>query len=444
MSTSVQLGNQLAWWTLAPFGLMLFAIAVLPLAAGHWFHSNRNKAIVAFVIGAPTLVFLVVRFGHLALRQTGSTAEQYVSFLVLLFALFTVSGGIHLTGNEIARPRTNVTFLLAGAVLASLIGTMGASMVLIRPLLRANSERTRSRHTIVFFIFLAGNVGGLLTPLGPPLFLGFLRGVPFAWTLRLWAEWLLVIGLSLVAYLVVEIRAYRKEPQSALDMDRKDYVPMRIKGGMNILPLLLIIATVLFSGPLGRAGDAIHFPFVREVILVALAMLSLALGPRGPRAANHFNWRPIVEVAVLFAGIFATMIPALALLQARGGDIGLTQPWHYFWASGGLSSFLDNAPAYLALSSVAQGQVGAATLGGLTATHVVAGMGVTPAQLLAAISCGSALMGANTYIGNAPNFAIKAIAEHAGLKMPSFFGYMAYSGAVLIPIFAVVTALFFL
>jgi len=444
MSESVELGRQLGLWTLAPFACMLLAIGILPLVAGHWFDSNRNKAIVAFILGAPTVVFLVVRFGHLALRQTGSTAEEYVSFIVLLFALFAVSGGIYLTGNQIATPRTNLTFLAVGAVLASLIGTMGASMVLIRPLLRANSERTHSRHTIVFFIFLAGNVGGLLTPLGPPLFMGFLRGVPFAWTLRLWAEWLLVIGLSLLAYLVIEVRAYRKEPQSALEMDLKDYVPMRIKGGVNILPLLLVIVTVLFSGPLGRAGDAIHFPFVREVILFVLAALSLAFGPRGPRASNHFSWRPIIEVGVLFAGIFATMIPALALLQARGGEIGLTQPWQYFWASGGLSSFLDNAPTYLAFTSVAQGQMGVSTVGALTVSHAVAGLGFSPAQLLAAISCGSAMMGANTYIANAPNFAVKAIAEHSGLRMPSFFGYMAYSMAVLIPIFVVVTVVFFL
>jgi Na+/H+ antiporter NhaD/arsenite permease-like protein len=201
---------------------------------------------------------------------------------------------------------------------------------------------------------------------------------------------------------------------------------------------------IIFSAPLARVGDAIHFPFVREVVLVILAGASLFLGPRGPRAANGFKWAPIVEVAVLFAGIFATMIPALALLQARGADIGLSQPWHYYWLSGGLSSFLDNAPTYLTFTSVAQGQVGAASVGALTSTAIVPGLGFAPAAFLKAIACGAVMMGANSYIGNAPNFAVKCIAEHHGLKMPSFFGYMGYSMVVLIPIFAIVTVIFFL
>jgi Na+/H+ antiporter NhaD/arsenite permease-like protein len=316
---------------------------------------------------------------------------------------------------------------------------------LIRPLLRANSERTHARHTVVFFIFAVSNVGGLLTPLGdPPLFLGFLRGVPFAWTLRLWAEWLLVVGLVLLAYMAVELYYYRKEPTEALRRDLADYIPMRIKGWVNAVPLALVIVTVLFSGPLGRAGATIHFPFVREVILVVLAVISLKLCPRGPRAANSFCWPPIVEVAVLFAGIFATMIPALALLEAHGASIGLSQPWQYYWASGGLSSFLDNAPTYLTFTSVAQGQLGVDTVGALTATQVVPNLGFSPADFLAAISCGAVMMGANTYIGNAPNFAVKCVAESSGVKMPSFFGYMGYSLAVLIPIFAIVTVIFFL
>ena len=424
---------------------MLLAIALLPLAAAHWFDSNRNKAIVAFVLGVPTVIYLVSRFGHLGLRQVGGTAEEYVSFIVLLFALFTISGGIYVTGNAVARPRTNLAFLAVGAILASFIGTMGASMVLIRPLLRANSERVGYKHTVVFFIFAVSNVGGLLTPLGdPPLFLGFLRGVPFAWTFRLWPQWLLVVALVLAVYAVLEFRSFRKEPAAARKMDLEDYVPMRLKGTFNIIPLVLVIVAVLFSGPLARAGEAIHFPFVRELILVILAVAPLALGPKGPRAANSFKWAPIVEVAVLFAGIFATMIPALALLQARGGEIGLTAPWHYYWSSGALSSFLDNAPTYLTFTSVAQGLTGVTTVGALTSAQVLSAVGFAPATFLAAISCGSVMMGANSYIGNAPNFAVKAIAEHNGMKMPSFFGYMGYSMCVLIPIFAIVTVVFFL
>jgi Na+/H+ antiporter NhaD/arsenite permease-like protein len=424
---------------------MLLAIAILPLAACHWFESNRNKGIVAFILGAPTVAYLIGRFGHLGLELSASTAEEYVSFLLLLFALYTISGGLYLTGNLVATPKVNLAFLGIGTVLASFIGTMGASMVLIRPLLRANSERKHYKHTVVFFIFAVSNIGGLLTPLGdPPLFLGFLRGVPFAWTLGLWKEWLLSAGLVLLAYTAVELFYFRKEPGPMRRMDLEDYVPMRIKGAINVIPLVLVIVTVLFSDLLLRAGEAIHFPFVREVIFVVLAVVSLTVGPKGPRASNHFSWAPIIEVAILFAGIFATMIPALALLQARGAEIGLTEPWHYYWATGGLSSFLDNAPTYLAFTSVAQGQVGVDTVGALTSTAVVPGLGLSPAHFLAAISCGAVMMGANTYIGNAPNFAVKCVAEHAGLKMPSFFGYMLYSIAVLIPIFLIVTAVFFI
>ncbi len=441
----MELGSQLGFWAIVPFALMLLAVAILPLAAESWFGRNRNKAIVAAVLGVPTVIYLVAAFGHLGLDRTGSTSQEYVSFIVLLFALYTISGGIFLTGNLVATPWHNLGFLAAGAVLASLIGTMGASMVLIRPLLRANSERTRVRHTIVFFIFAVSNVGGLLTPLGdPPLFLGFLRGVPFGWTLNLWPQWLLVVGLVLAVYLALEYYYYRKEPAAAQQMDLADYVPMRLKGGINVWLLALVVVTVIFSGQLTLLGENISFPFVRELILVVLAVVSVRFGPRGPRASNHFSWHPIVEVAILFAGIFATMIPALALLEAKGASLGIAVPWHYFWATGGLSSFLDNAPTYLVFTSVAQGQAGVATVGALTSTQMIPGLGVAPAQLLAAISCGAVMMGAMTYVGNAPNFAVKAIAEHSGLRMPSFFGYMGYSLSVLVPIFLVVTAVFFL
>jgi len=424
---------------------MLLAIAVLPPLCGGWFHRNRNKAIISFVLGVPTLVYIFTRFGHTGLELAAETAEEYVSFIILLFVLYTVSGGIYLTGNIIATPRHNLGFLATGALLASLIGTMGASMVLIRPLLRANSERKYQRHTVIFFIFAVSNLGGLLTPLGdPPLFLGFLRGVPFGWTLRLWAEWLLTVGLTLLVYMAVEFRHYRKEPREALRRDLADYVPMRIKGSLNALPFALVIVTILLSDIWARAGEAIHFPFIREVILVLLALFSLFVCPRGPRAANSFSWGPIVEVAVVFAGIFATMIPALALLQTNGASMGMTQPWQYFWATGGLSAFLDNAPTYLTFASVAQGQVGAATVGALTAPEVVAGLGYSAADFLTAISCGAVMMGALTYIGNAPNFAVKCIAEHQGLKMPSFFHFLGYSLVVLGPILALVTVIFLL
>jgi Na+/H+ antiporter NhaD/arsenite permease-like protein len=424
VNSSAEIGGQLSLWALAPFALMLVAVAVMPLVARRWFHRNRNKGIVSFALGLPTLIYLIVSFGGTGLELAAKTAEEYISFIVLLLALFTISGGIHLTGNAVATPRHNLAYLATGAVLANLIGTMGASMVLIRPVLRANTERTHKRHTVIFFIFAVSNVGGLLTPLGdPPLFLGFLRGV---------------------AYAALEHHYHRKEPKEALQRDLADRVPMRLKGGVNLILLGLVIVTVLFSKTLSDAGDMIHFPFIREVILIVLAFGSLRLCPRGPRAWNNFCWPPMIEVAVLFAGIFATMIPALALLEARGAALGLTRPWQYFWATGGLSAFLDNAPTYLTLASVAQSEVGAATVGALTSTQVVTGLGYSAADFLRAISCGAVMMGAMTYIGNAPNFAVKAIAEHSGVKMPSFFHFMAYSVAILGPIFALATVVFFL
>ena len=434
----------MSFWTVAPFGCLLVVIALLPLVAEKWFDSNRNKAIVAGVIGIPTLIYLVAWFGHTGLQSAAAIGKDYVSFMVLLVALFTISGGIYITGNLLATPRNNLVFLVVGAILANFIGTLGASMLLIRPLLRANSERKHAKHTIIFFIFVVCNIGGLLIPLGPPLFLGFLRGVPFAWPLRLWPQWLLGVGLMLIAYMAIEIYYFRKEPVEARRMDEADYVPMRLVGKLNIVLFAAVIAIVMLSGPLSRAGAIIHFPFLREVLLVALIFVSLKVAPRGPRAANHFRWTPMVEVGVLFAGIFATMIPALALLEARGAALGLSQPWHYYWAAGGLSAFLDNAPTYLTFTAAAQGQLGIASTGALTATQVASGLAFSPAQFLAAISCGSVMMGAITYIGNAPNLAVRAIAEHSGLKMPSFLGYMKYSLAVLLPIFAIVTLVFFI
>jgi Na+/H+ antiporter NhaD/arsenite permease-like protein len=440
----MELGRQLGFWAVIPFALMLVAMAVLPLAAARWFHRNRNKAIVAAVLGVPTVSYLLVAFGHVGLTAVAQTSRDYISFMVLLFALFTISGGIYIAGDIRATPRTNLALLAMAAVLANVIGTMGASMVLIHPLLRINTERGRVKHTVVFFIFLASNIGGLLTPLGPPLFLGYLRGVPFAWTLRLWPEWLLVVSLTLAVYLVLDTYHHRRETASCLLADAENYVPIRLKGGMNLALLVLVVVTVFFSESLAQVGDRVHFPFVADAVLVILAVISITLAPHAPRRANRFGWAPIVEVGLLFAGVFATMVPALALLQAKGASAGLTQPWEYFWSTGGLSAFLDNAPTYLAFGSLAQGQVGAATMGGLTSTAIVPGLGLAPAGLLAAISCGAVFMGALTYLGNAPNFAVKAIAEHSGRKMPSFFGYMGYSLAVLIPIFVIATAIFFL
>jgi Na+/H+ antiporter NhaD/arsenite permease-like protein len=346
---------------------------------------------------------------------------DYVSFIVLLTGLYVISGGILLRGDLVATPATNTGFLALGGLLASFVGTTGASMLLIRALLQTNRERTHVRHTLVFFIFIVSNVGGMLTPLGdPPLFLGYLAGVPFSWTFRLWPHWGFMLAVLLAAYFVYDSVQFTHEPVAVIRRDRMQVEPLRVDGTLNVVWLAGVLAAVAF----------LHAPW-RELAIVALAAVSLALTPRRIRHDNGFSAGPMIEVAVLFAGIFLTMIPALELLRLRGGELGVRVPWHFFWASGALSSFLDNAPTYLTFLALGQG---------LQLRAEVAGV---PAEILAALSVGSVAMGANTYIGNAPNFMVKAIAEEAGVKMPSFFGYMVYSATFLLPLFVVVTLVFF-
>ena len=404
-------------YTVLPFLAMLLAIALFPLWLPHWWESNRSKLAVAAVLGAPVLVLYLA-------RQPGALvhmAADYVSFIILLAGLYVIAGGVLLTGDLEATPLVNTAFLATGSLLASLVGTTGASMLLIRPLLQTNRERARVTHTVVFFIFLVSNIGGMLTPLGdPPLFLGYLQGVPFAWTLRLWPPWLTMTASLLLLYYVWDTRHHAHETRAALRRDRTQIEPLRIRGALNGLWLAGVVAAVAL----------LHAP-VRELAILALAGISLWRTPKAIRRANQFTAAPMVEVAVLFLGIFLTMIPALELLHMRGGELGVREPWQFFWTAGTLSSFLDNAPTYLAFLALAQSL-------GLPAQVV----GV-PHVILAAISVGAVAMGANTYIGNAPNFMVKAIAEAAGVRMPSFFGYMAYSGAVLLPLFAIVTLLFF-
>ncbi len=396
---------------------MLLAIAVFPLWMPRWWEPNRNKLAVSVVLGLPILALYVARRPGALL----SAAEEYVSFIVFLAGLFVISGGVQLRGDLEATPLTNVAFLALGSVLASFIGTTGASMLLIRPLLQTNRERTHVRHTIVFFIFLVSNIGGMLTPLGdPPLFLGYLQGVPFTWTFRLWAPWAIQVAALLSLYFVWDTRQYAREPLTALRRDRAQVEPLHVRGAANIVGLGLVVLAVAL----------LHAPW-REAAIVALGALSLWRTPHAIRHANGFTTSPIVEVAVLFAGIFLTMIPALEILRLRGGELGVREPWHFFWASGLLSSFLDNAPTYLTFLAVGQG---------LGLAREIVGV---PHAILTAISVGSVSMGANTYIGNAPNFMVRSIAQEQGVKMPSFFGYMLYSGAVLVPLFVVVTLVFF-
>src|SRR5256885_232912 len=429
-----QLGDLFPTWAVAPFAAMLLAIAVMPLFAPARWERNRNKGILSLLLGAPVALWTVT----LDPAAVAHAAREYVAFILLLGALFVISGGIVVRGTLAGTPGLNAILLGIGALLASVIGTTGASMLLVRPLLRANSVRALKAHVFVFFIFVVANGGGLLTPMGdPPLFLGFLRGVPFTWTLRLWREWLFLNAALLAVFYVVDSTIFRREDLARpVDLDEvgvAHQVPISITGKRNLLYLAGVAAVLLLSGKL-----RLH-TLVQDAGMLAMVALSWTTTPKELRAENGFSWSPMVEVAALFAGIFATMIPALAILNARGNELGLEHPWQYFWASGALSSFLDNAPTYLTFASAASGALGtdAENLGELLSTS-------RGTALLAAISTGSVFMGANTYIGNGPNFMVKAIAEGAGVRMPGFFGYMAWSGAVLLPLFVAVTWIFFL
>ena len=431
---AAELGHLLPLWSVIPFILMLLSIAVLPLVAARTWQYNQNKALVSLLLGGPVAALTAV----VDATALAHAAREYVAFILLIGVLFTISGGVVVRGTLAGTPGLNTLVLGSGAVLASLIGTTGASMVLIRPLLRANSVRIRKAHVFVFFIFIVANIGGLLTPLGdPPLFLGYLRGVPFTWTLGLWRPWLLANGCLLLLFYIVDSTVFRREDlERPGDLDKvavEHQVPLSIAGKWNVLCLAAVVVLLFASGRLGLPV------LVRDAGLIVIGALAWVSTPRALRQENGFSWHPIVEVAALFAGIFATMIPPLAILNARGAELGLEQPWHYFWASGTLSSFLDNAPTYLTFASAASGSLGtdAADLGQLLRTD-------RGAALLAAISMGSVFMGANSYIGNGPNFMVKAIAERSGVLMPGFFRYMGYSAVVLLPLFALLTWTFLL
>lgn len=440
------LGATLPLASALPFVLLLLAIAVLPLTAPHFWESNRNRAIVSLGLALPFAGWLLRTYGAEAAHHLEHFVLDYLSFIALLGALFVISGGIHIKGSLAGTPLSNTAILGLGALLANFIGTTGASMVLIRPLLRANEKRQKRVHLVIFFIFVVSNCGGLLTPLAdPPLFLGFLKGVPFAWTLRLWKEWLLVNGLLLVIFNFLD--------QAVLDREEKEskkhvldevieHKPLRVEGVFNVLLLAGVVLVILGRGA-GWGAASGHWPFgVQEGLMGLLAVASYKLTRHEIHRANRFTFGPIIEVAVLFAGIFITMTAPMLMLNARGASLGLTQPWHYFWATGLLSSFLDNAPTYLSFASAAAGQLGVSVDGPRYLAEVIA-HGPAARTTLEAISCGAVFMGANTYIGNGPNFMVKAIAEENGVQMPSFFGYIAYSAVILLPLFVGVTLLVF-
>ena len=419
-------------WSLIPFVLMLVSIAVLPMAVPEWWDSNRNKTILSVAFSVPVLVVVLACEPRLLLHSL----LDYFSFLTLLGSLFVISGGIYIKGEFAGTPLVNAIFLAFGALLANIIGTTGASMLLIRPFLRANHLRQHRAHLIVFFIFIVSNTAGLLTPLGdPPLFLGFLRGVPFQWTLRLLPQWGLVVGSLIILFNIYDQFVFTREEietHRALAEIVQARHPLQFEGKRNFIYLLGVIGAAMLSGNFGWPRG------IQEAIMITMARLSWYTTPRSIHRANHFHFSPIIEVGALFLGIFITMVPALEILNARAAAFDLKAPWHFFWMSGALSSVLDNAPTYLTFTAMASGLVGgsAESLRSLFES----GLGQS---LLAAVSCGSVFMGANTYIGNGPNFMVKSIAERQGIKMPSFGGYMVYSGFILIPLFILVTFVFF-
>jgi Na+/H+ antiporter NhaD/arsenite permease-like protein len=436
---------ELPFWTVLPFAGLLLCIAIVPLVSHRFWESNRNKGLVAAAFAGPVAVYLVAAHGADGVHQLLEKGHEYAAFILLLGSLFVVTGGVVVRGSLSGTPLLNTALLAIGGAIASFVGTTGASVLLIRPLLRANAPRQRKAHIVVFFIFVVSNCGGLLTPLGdPPLFLGFLKGVPFEWTFRLWREWLLVNGILLVVFNIWDQRVFEREelerPGSQLE-EVQEHEPLQIGGKRNLLFLAGIVATIYASGSGLGTGGAPWPLGLQEALMLAIAVAAYVATPSRYRRENAFGFAPIVEVAVLFAGIFVTMAPALLLLNQHAASFGVDEPWQFFWASGLLSSFLDNAPTYLTFAATACGLEGVGLEGRYLAAYLA--QGGRAVEILAAISCGAVFMGANTYIGNGPNFMVKAIAEENGVPMPSFFGYMAYSGAVLIPIFVVVTVAFF-
>ncbi len=432
-------------WTALPFAGMLLTLALFPLVAAHHWERVQVPASLVWVALALGLMWASVPagggFAALYGSKTLATLEDYVAFIVLLGTLYVISGGIYFTGGVPGTPGRNVAMLLLGSVLANLIGTTGAAMLLVRPLIRDNLARKSQTHVLVFLIFIVCNVAGLLTPIGdPPLFLGFLQGVPFFWTLKLWPLWVFTVGVLLAVFYGIDSWVARRDGLP----ERGAPEPLELHGWSNLLLLAGVIGAVILSG---MAHTSVSFSLfglhevhleslLRDGVLVALALASLRLTSRYARTQNGFSFAPLREVAVLFFGIFVTMAPALMLMQQRGAELGLGTPASYFWFSGGLSSFLDNAPTYMTFLAAAQGTLGASHA--IELTQSAAGEAI-----LAALSAGSVFMGANTYIGNGPNFMVKAIAERGGVPMPGFFGYMLWSGTILLPLFGLVTWVFF-
>ena len=443
-------GSQLSLLWGVPFAGVLLSIALLPLLAPIFWHHHFGKVSAAWALAF--LIPFAVTFGPSAagVAMVHAALAEYIPFIILLTALFTVAGGIFVRGNLHGSPGLNTGILAIGAVLASFMGTTGASMLLIRPLIRANDNRKHQVHVVVFFIFIVSNAGGALTPLGdPPLFLGFLKGVAFSWTIvHLWAQTLFLIGVLLALFYAIDWYYYHKREEIRPVDPTPDSPRLGFDGAANFGLLGVVVSLVLISGvwkspvSFNIAGTEVGLPgLVRDIGLIIVTLVSLKITPASAHESNQFNWAPMQEVAKLFAGIFLTIIPVIAMLKAGANGPfsavvsavtnadGTPNPAMYFWATGALSSFLDNAPTYLVFFNTAGGDPQVL----MTAL----------APTLVAISAGAVFMGANTYIGNAPNLMVKAIAEDRGVKMPSFFGYMLWSVGILVPLFAVMTLIWF-
>ena len=424
------------WWSVLPFALMLACIAVLPLmhATERVWERNAVKLAASLILGLPIAVWFTLAGAGL---EVVHALVEYVQFILLLLALFVVSGGIFLAGDIRATPRNNTVFLAVGALIASFIGTTGAAMLLIRPMLNTNKERAHRVHTVVFAIFIVANCGGLLTPLGdPPLFLGLLRGVPFTWTFGLWPHWLFVNGLLLLTYYALDRRAYARETDAAIAFDDTNVTPLGVLGKLNFVFLAGVIAAVAFLPSIDlHAIEEGHATFTqlvpwRELAFLAAAGLSFWLGDKRARFEfNQFSWTPILEVAALFVGIFLTMVPALNYLAQIAPTLPLNAVT-FFVFTGGLSAVLDNAPTYATFFEMAAQLPGEPRVAGV------------PEVYLVSISLGAVLCGAITYIGNGPNFMTKAVADAGGVRMPSFGGYVRWAFVYLVPVLAAMLLLF--
>ncbi len=444
-----------AFYSVIPFAALLLCIAFLPLIhkTEEWWEHNKNRLLVAVSLGLVTLLYYTFLYGHGVvdhgtheLSAPGIPAAivvlknallvEYVPFIALLFSLYVISGGIAFNGNLVGRPALNTGIIAIGAAIASFIGTTGAAMLLIRPLLKANEKRDYVAHTVIFFIFVVCNTGGCLLPIGdPPLFLGFLRGVPFTWTLSLWPMWLAMNLALIVIYFLFDTVRYKKENKEKVEAPPETVEPFSLRGSINFLWLLMVIFCVaLFDPSKPVPGTDWYAPhFFREVCMFGLAGVSLLTTSKSIRTQNAFNYDAILEVAALFVGIFICMQAPVQILNVNGASLGIDSPWKFYWATGILSSFLDNAPTYVVFFETAKA----------AGTNGTAVAGVNEVSLVA-ISLGAVFMGAMTYIGNGPNFMVKAIAEKNNIRMPSFFGFMAYSCVVLLPLSVALTFLFLL